>query len=259
MTTAFELMVAPNGARLTHADHPALPITQDELIATARACEAEGATAIHAHVRDGSGQHSLNAERYNELHAALLAQTNLHIQVSTEAAGIFDVAAQRDCLAAVTARDTSVSLREIARAPELVAETYAIAAQRGIDIQHILYSSDDMELLRTHQDAGILPEGHCRAIFVLGRYTEGQISAPEDLKPFLDAVGNAQLTWSVCAFGPREHDCLLAALQAGGHARIGFENSRTNAQGVRHTDNAASVATFVEMAAKHGFAPERRG
>ncbi|MBU6494463.1 MAG: 3-keto-5-aminohexanoate cleavage protein, partial [Burkholderiales bacterium] len=38
---------APNGARKTHADHPALPITPDELAATARACLDAGAAMLH--------------------------------------------------------------------------------------------------------------------------------------------------------------------------------------------------------------------
>jgi uncharacterized protein (DUF849 family) len=257
MPTPFDLMVAPNGARLTQADHPALPITPAEVVAAARACEAAGATSIHAHVRDDTDQHSLDATRYNDLHADLTAATDLRIQVSTEAAGVFNVPAQRACLGAVTARDASVALREIARAPELVAETYAVAAQRGISVQHILYAPEDMEILRAHMDAGILPEGTPRALFVLGRYTPGQVSAPADLDPFLRDMGDLKLMWSVCAFGPGEHDCLLAALNAGGQVRVGFENNRTAPDGRPFQDNAASVAALVEAAAKQGFAPQK--
>lgn len=258
MPTPFDLMVAPNGARLTQADHPALPISTAEVVAAAQACEAAGATSIHAHVRDHENRHTLDATRYNGLHAALAAATDLRIQVSTEAAGVFEVPAQRACLGAVTARDASVALREIARAPELVADTYALAARRGISVQHILYAPEDMEILRAHMDAGILSEDAPRALFVLGRYTPGQVSAPADLEPFLQAMGALKLTWSVCAFGPGEHACLLAALNAGGQVRVGFENNRTAPNGQPFRDNAASVAALVEAAAKQGFVPEKR-
>ena len=53
------IMVAPNGARKTKADHPALPITPAELAATASACLEAGAAAIHLHVRDRDGGHTL--------------------------------------------------------------------------------------------------------------------------------------------------------------------------------------------------------
>lgn len=48
----------------------------------------------------------------------------------------------------------------------------------------------------------------------------------------------------VCAFGPSEHLCLSAAGQAGGALRVGFENSLTDAAGIPHRDNAASVAAL---------------
>ena len=44
------LMVAPNGARRGKGDHPALPITDAEMIATARACHTAGADGIHLHI-----------------------------------------------------------------------------------------------------------------------------------------------------------------------------------------------------------------
>ncbi|NBB83711.1 MAG: hypothetical protein GVY28_09935, partial [Alphaproteobacteria bacterium] len=65
-TTPCLLMVAPNGARKTKADHPALPIGPAELAATAVACRDAGAAAIHLHVRDEAGGHSLDAGRYRE-------------------------------------------------------------------------------------------------------------------------------------------------------------------------------------------------
>jgi uncharacterized protein (DUF849 family) len=46
------VMVAPNGARLGKAEHPALPVTIAEIVATARACHTAGAGAINAHLRD---------------------------------------------------------------------------------------------------------------------------------------------------------------------------------------------------------------
>ena len=41
-----EIMVAPNGARRTTADHPALPVTIPQTVATAKACFEAGAGAL---------------------------------------------------------------------------------------------------------------------------------------------------------------------------------------------------------------------
>ena len=52
MTTTTLITVAPTGAESAKADVPALPVTLDELVATAKECEAVGASVIHVHIRD---------------------------------------------------------------------------------------------------------------------------------------------------------------------------------------------------------------
>ena len=257
MPTPFNLMVAPNGARLSKADHWALPITAEEIAETACRCEEAGATAIHVHVRDDAGRHSICPVRYGDVTKKIAQATTLGIQVSTEAAGIFDVPAQYECLSHLADTDASISWREIARSPEMVKKTYSIAAQRGVDIQHILYDADEVTALLRKFDEGEIPEQNRRAIFVLGRYAQNQQSSITDLAAFLESMGDNQLRWSVCAFGQAEHDCLLAALELGGHARIGFENNRLAPDGQVFDSNEASVAAFVERAAKAGFSPVR--
>ncbi|MEZ5840413.1 MAG: 3-keto-5-aminohexanoate cleavage protein [Hyphomicrobiales bacterium] len=42
MTALPAIVVAPNGARKTHADHPAVPVTIPEIVATAAACFKAG-------------------------------------------------------------------------------------------------------------------------------------------------------------------------------------------------------------------------
>ena len=59
------LMVAPNGARKIKKDHPAVPLTISETVATAKSCYEAGAGAIHLHVRDKEGQHVLDAGLHN--------------------------------------------------------------------------------------------------------------------------------------------------------------------------------------------------
>ena len=55
------MTVAPNGGRKTKADHPALPLSADELARTAAECLERGASMIHLHVRDADGKHILDA------------------------------------------------------------------------------------------------------------------------------------------------------------------------------------------------------
>ncbi|RXF73045.1 3-keto-5-aminohexanoate cleavage protein, partial [Hansschlegelia zhihuaiae] len=110
--------------------------------------------------------------------------------------------------------------------------------------QVILYSAQDLAAYRALRARGALGEARLALLFVLGRYAEGRRSTPADLLPFLfEPVAE---TWSVCAFGPAERDCVTLAALLGGHARIGFENNLLMADGSLAPDNAALVRQFVE-------------
>ena len=258
MAQEFNLMVAPNGARLLQSDHPALPITPDELAQTAKECFELGANSIHLHVRDDQGKHSLDPERYAlAANAVRTAVPEMMIQISTEAVEIFDVPSQIHCIEMLRPEAVSISVREIAREPALIKHAYLVARATGAQVEHIVYSPEDIiNLLQGFED-GTIPETMRNILCVLGRYTEGQVSSPRDLDPFLEAMKGAGLSFSTCAFGQNEQDCLLYSLQNGGNARIGFENNRLTPDGNTLRDNAHSVESFVNAAAKAGFAPRR--
>jgi len=240
-------MVAPNGARRGKSDHPALPVTLPEIIDTARACHEAGADALHLHVRDDDGAHSLDAGRYREALSELKAQVpGMRTQITTEAAGVFDVAAQRACLRDVQPEWASISIREMARDPDVAWRVYDLCAEQGTEVQHILYDTDDATLLRDWQERGIIRSNQTSTIFVLGRYTTTRHASPADIAPFRAALPGAA-NWMVCAFGPQEHACLVAAAEQAGNLRVGFENSFTAADGAVHTDNAASVTILCTL------------
>ncbi|MCA0926858.1 BKACE family enzyme [Ruegeria profundi] len=238
------VMVAPTGARRGRTDHPALPVSIDQIVETGRACFQAGANGLHLHIRDAEGRHSLDPARYVETVAALRrAVPELELQITTEAAGVYDVPAQIDCLEKVCPDWASVSIREIARSPDLADRVYGLCAAQGTRIQHILYDSEDAALLAEWTKAGIVREEQTECIFVLGRYAAGQQSCPHDL----DQFPKGQSPWMVCAFGPQEHACLTYAAKQGGDVRVGFENSLTDENGNFWKDNAASVSALVAM------------
>ncbi|MFO7770296.1 MAG: 3-keto-5-aminohexanoate cleavage protein, partial [Roseovarius gahaiensis] len=114
MTALPNLMVAPNGARRTKSDHPALPITLSEIIETAKSCAAAGADGLHLHLRDAEGLHLLDAGLYREALVELRAQVpGLALQVTTEAAGRYAAPHQRQVALKSGADMVSVALREM--------------------------------------------------------------------------------------------------------------------------------------------------
>lgn len=246
------LTVAPNGAYKTRADHPALPMTAPALAATARACLDAGAAMLHMHVRDAEGRHSLDVDLYREAVAVVKAAVGdeLLIQVTSESARRYGAHDQVAMVHALHPEALSVALREIGAAPHTeddVGAFFTWLARERILTQVILYDTDDVKRWLALRASGVIPAGPWSVLFVLGRYSAGQVSAPSDLPPFLAAF-DGSTPWSMCAFGAREHACAVAAMALGGHVRVGFENNLWLRDGRLAPDNAALVAQAAEGA-----------
>ena len=240
------IMVSPTGARRGKEDHPSLPITTTEIVETAAACHRAGADALHLHVRDDKDAHSLDAGRYRETLAELArAVPNMLVQITTEAFGTYTVAEQLACVEQVAPVWVSISVREIARDPDLAPRIYATCTDIGAKVQHILYDAEDVALLQRWQAQGIVHPSQTSCLFVLGHYSSGLISSPTDVDRFL-ALFPEHPEWMLCAFGAQEHACLTYAAHRGGNLRVGFENSLVDATGTPHRDNAASVAALMQ-------------
>lgn len=253
------IMVAPNGARRTKADHPALPTTAAELAATAAACLDAGAAAIHLHVRDAQGRHVLDAELYREAIAAVRARTGaaMAIQITTESVGRYSPTEQMDLVRKLRPAAVSMALRELLTGGEAGPSAFYIwASDQRIAVQHILYDRADLDRFAELRRRGLRPESRPQLLFVLGRYALNQESRPQDLDAFLEGLDHHGLrdeaVWSVCAFGRGETAALAAAIEAGGHVRVGFENSLWNADGSVARDNAERVATIADLAKRIG-------
>ena len=246
------LAVAPNGARKTKADHPAIPMTPAEIAACAAACAEAGAAMIHLHVRDREGRHSLDVEAYRHAIAAVRGALGegMVIQVTSESAGLYGPEEQMAMVRALRPEAVSLAVRELV--PDAAQETAAAAffawmRAESLLPQFILYGLEDLARLEDLTARGIVPPGRHFVLFVLGRYTPGQRSHPADLVPFVTANHTAR-PWALCAFGPREAACAAAAAALGGHARVGFENNLSMPDGALAPDNAALIATAATNA-----------
>lgn len=248
------LTVAPNGARKGKRDHPALPLTPDEIASCAAACADAGATMIHLHVRDRAGQHTLDADTYRAALDAVAREVGdrIIVQVTSEAVGLYEPDQQMAMVRALHPEAVSLAVREFvpdAAHERQAADFFAWLHREAILPQYILYSDADLARFDDLIAREVIPPGPHFVLFVLGRYTAGQRSHPLDLVPFVSA-NRAEHPWAVCAFGARETACAVAAAALGGHVRVGFENNMTLPDGTLATDNAALVrATAAGIAA----------
>lgn len=251
------IMAAPNGARKTKSDHPNLAISIDETVAEAKRCFEQGATILHAHVRGKNHEHVLDAGLYRELLTEMrIGVPNMLIQMTTEAVGRYTAQQQADCVYAVRPEMISMAVREMAPAggdSVLAQSFYTWTQENNVHVQHIVFDADDLLRLFQLQSEGVISQERLCVLFVLGRFSEGRESRPDDIAPFLEIAQTRQLDWFVCAFGSQEHACALQALTLGGHARVGFENNLLLADGRPAKHSADLVSQLTAAAVKRGI------
>lgn len=255
MTKPTIIMAAPNGARKQKSDHPALPVTIAETVEVAKACFDAGASILHAHVRDENGAHVLDAERYITLLDAMRnAVPEMLVQITTEAVGHYSPQEQSDIVFAVQPDFVSVGFGEMTGdasedAMAHARDFYHHAHAQNIHVQHILYSPENLTSFKMAMAEGVLPsgpDGRHHVLLVLGRYTANFQSNPDDLQQFIKDDISDFASWSVCAFGYREFDVMQAAITAGGHCRVGFENNLHLKDGTLAPDNIALVRQLAQ-------------
>ncbi|NND43797.1 MAG: 3-keto-5-aminohexanoate cleavage protein [Xanthomonadales bacterium] len=244
------IISAPNGARRTREDHPALPVTPGQIAAAAEELVAAGTAVLHLHVRDASGRHSLDADIYRAAIAAIRAAVGdrLVIQVTTEAVGMYSREAQMAVVRDLRPEAVSLALRELCPDEASEAEAgrfYAFLARERIWPQHILYTPAEVLRFDRLRRNGVFADDHPWCLFVLGRYGDQAAGDRAQLDAMLGAADCSAFHWAVCCFGPWEHEAALLAARQGGHVRLGFENNLLRADGTLANSNAEPLADFM--------------
>ncbi len=247
------IIVAPNGARKTKQDHDQLPMTIEEMVAEAKACQTAGSTMIHLHARDVQGRHSLEVDDNLEIYHAVKAAVgnSMIVQLTTEAVGMYSPQQQMALIKAVKPEAASFALRELI--PDEQSEEQGLVffdwvASQGILSQIILYDQADIERYFSLRERGVLPKQNQHALVVLGRYHEAQQSSPWNLRALhLERFIEENVRCAVCAFGAREQDCLTHGMLLGLDVRVGFENNHLSSDGQLAKSNAEQVQRLKEV------------
>lgn len=244
------IMSAPNGARRSHDDHPALPMTPAESARDAVALVEAGVSVLHLHVRDDDGKHTLDADRYREAIEAIRKSVGdeLVIQVTTEAVGQYSSEQQMDMVRELKPEAVSVALREISPIDadeRIAADFFAWMRNAYIWPQVILYSAEDVTRFDALRHRGVFAEQSPFAMFVLGNYTDSIAGSVAELDGLLAVTDPNAYPWAVCCFGQDENAVMLAATARGGHVRLGFENNLVLPGGEVAPDNAALICEYT--------------
>ena len=245
------LAVAPNGGRRGKADHPAIPLTVQEVADEAPAWRDAGASVLHLHVRDEQGAHSLSPQTYRQAIEKVREAVgdSMVIQITTEAVGRFSPQEQMETVRATNPEAVSLALRELAPGEDdktTFGDFLAWMASQKIAPQIILYDRQDADRLLAWSKEGVVDPRAISVLYVLGRYTADQVSNPVDLLAFLGVEEPPFRDWMMCAFGPNEMRCAALAALLRGHVRIGFENNFYLPGGELAARNADLVARTAQ-------------
>lgn len=264
MTTGTLITVAPTGAESDPADAPALPVTIEGLVETARACQEAGAGLVHIHVRDNEGKPTLDLGRVTEAVVAVREATDLVVQVST-GGSVHDSLESR--LAVLDSDPDSCSLScgtvnfgdDVFLNPwPFMVELYQQTQQRGIVPEFEIFDLGQVTAMRRLLDKfGPPAGGSVHADLVMG-VPGGMPATAEAMVAAVRALP-AQATWSATGVGRGSVPVMLAALSCGGHLRVGMEDTLTYSPGRPTTGNLELVqraATLAETALRPPLTPE---
>jgi uncharacterized protein (DUF849 family) len=217
-----------NGARAP-GEHPALPLTPEQLAADAGATVAAGARSVHLHARDADGTESLEP---TDVAAAVRAVRGVELSLST---GLWiagdDVERRHALIAGWTERPDLVSLN--IREPGWE-ELAALLAELGIGVE---------AGLATPADAEALVEGPLRPARVLVEIddeTVDAVPAAAAIDAVLDRAGHTAPRLHH-GFGPATWAVLDAATARGHDVRIGLEDVLVLPDGTPAPGNEALV------------------
>jgi 3-keto-5-aminohexanoate cleavage enzyme len=259
------ITVAPTGAESEKSAVPALPVTLDELVTTAKECQAAGAAVIHVHIRDDQARPTLDLSRLKDTVAALREGTDLIVQLSTGGA-VTDSFDSR--LAVLGAAPDACSLtcgtvnfgEDVFHNPyPFIRDLYARTQELGVVPEFELFDFGHIATLhRLLASHGAPHGGHVHCDLVMG--VPGGM--PGDAATLTQAVAALPegATWSATGIGRTTLPVMFAALAAGGHLRVGMEDTVTFAKGRPVAGNAELVeraATLAGLAQRPPMGPEQ--
>ena len=268
MSNGTLITVAPTGAESAKTDVPALPVTLDELVTTARECEAVGASVIHVHIRNGQALPTLDPGLLKTSVQALRAETDLIVQLSSggavtdpEAARLAVLDAEPD-MASCTMGTVNFGDDVFVNRWDFIVDLHTRMQERGIVPEYEIFDLGHLtSLQRLLNKYGLPYGGHVHVDFVMNvpggmpGTTEALVACKQALRDLPSGT-----TFSATGIGRSTIDVMLASLSAGGHLRVGMEDTITYAKGQPVESNAqlvARAAGFARLAQRPPLTPDQ--
>lgn len=247
--------VAGVGAELTREQQPNLPLTPEEIAEDAARCREAGASIYHLHVRDASGEPTMDVGTYEAALEAIHSATDLIVQFSS-GGSVHDTEEQRIAplelrpeMASLTTGTVNFGDEVFSNPIPLVGRFYERMRDLGILPEFEIFEAGMIATAdRIYSERN--GDHHRHYDFVLG--VPGGMPAWPDSIAFLAGHLPVGASWSATGIGSTHLPVARAAIEDGGHVRTGFEDVRWFEKGVLAESNAQLVARVVSLARAAG-------
>lgn len=235
--TTIYLKACVNGAR-TPDEHPALPVTPQQLAAETVAAHAAGARAVHLHPKNADGADSLRASDVEAAVAAVRqAAPGLPLGVTTGFWALPD-AAQR--LRAIESWSVLPDFASVNWHEPGAAELAELLLSRGVGVEAGIFHAEAAE---SWAASAVAP--HCLRVMVeLG--ADGDVATADEILAVVATAGSPAPT----LLHGLDDSCWPLLQHAGARglqARIGMEDTLALPDGSRADGNAALVSAAVGL------------
>lgn len=267
-----------NGGR-SRSEHPAVPLTPEEVAEEARRCAEAGAATVHVHARTSDGGWSYDPAWYEAAHRRIRQHTDLLVSDTTVREASIPVQA---VLAALTDCGPPPELASVNLGHITAWVADPAAGRRTV---HYPNSYDDIRrILTACAERGVLPElavmdtGFVSNAVALaregviaeprwflveldgGRYGDGVQAMPSTVENFLFLSARLReqfpgALWAAHGYGLDTYPVVAAALAQGQHVRVGFEDCVALPDGRPAHSNAELVEWAVRLARLLGREP----
>ena len=233
-----------------------VPETPGEVAEAAAAAEAAGASILHLHAREESGERAFATERFQELTDAVRSATeDVIIQHSTGGTAAPDALRAEPLRTEPAPEMASLDMGPLNRYRHLTSEnTRALVdalheemQARGIKPELELFNGGHLnEALRIWEELDEPP--YVNLVFGGGTTT---IPSPRNLLNLVENLPDGA-EFNVLAFGPHQLPLTTMGILLGGHVRVGLEDNLYYERGVPADSNAQLVERTVRIAEELG-------
>ena len=217
----------------TKDDNPNVPITPDEIVADAKRCQDAGASIVHIHARDESGQPTYKKEIYYEIMTRIRKECPELLICGSTSGRVYKEFWQRaevlspgpGCqpdLASLTLGSMNFPMQASVNAPEVIQALAKTMNERGIVPEWELFDFGMIDYAQFLISRGTLCKPYYANI-LLGSL--GTLSAtPYNLASMVRALPEGTV-WSGAGIGRFQFFVNSMAVTMGGHVRVGLEDN----------------------------------